>query len=64
MPIERDHLYIIPPGTYLSVVDGLCTSRNPRRVMARGCRSISCCNSLAADAERDRHLRYSFGHRR
>ena len=22
MPIERDHLYIIPPGAYLSVVDG------------------------------------------
>jgi two-component system, chemotaxis family, CheB/CheR fusion protein len=23
MPIERDHLYVIPPGTYLSVVHGL-----------------------------------------
>jgi two-component system, chemotaxis family, CheB/CheR fusion protein len=22
MPIERDHLYVIPPGTYLSVADG------------------------------------------
>src|ERR1700691_4353223 len=22
LPIEREHLYIIPPGTYLSVVDG------------------------------------------
>ena len=22
MPIERDHLYVIPPGTYLAVADG------------------------------------------
>ena len=22
MPLERDHLYVIPPGTYLSVVNG------------------------------------------
>ena len=43
MPIERDHLYVIPPGTYLSVVTAPCSSRSPRRVMARACRSISCC---------------------
>ena len=23
MPIEREHLYVIPPGTYLSVADGM-----------------------------------------
>ena len=30
MPIERDHLYVIPPGTYLSVGNGaLHLSRTP-----------------------------------
>ena len=43
MLIEREHLYVIPPGTYLSVGTALCTSRNRRRVTARVCRSTSCC---------------------
>ena len=44
MPIEPDHLYVIPPGTYLSVVDGSAAAvAARRRVMARACRSISCC---------------------
>jgi two-component system, chemotaxis family, CheB/CheR fusion protein len=30
MPIERDHLYIIPPGTYLSVADGLLHLSQPQ----------------------------------
>ena len=29
MPIERDHLYIIPPGTYLSVADGVLHLSQP-----------------------------------
>jgi two-component system, chemotaxis family, CheB/CheR fusion protein len=30
MPIERDHVYTIPPGTYLSVVDGLLHLSEPK----------------------------------
>ena len=30
MPIERDHLYTIPPGAYLSVVDGLLHLSEPK----------------------------------
>ena len=30
MPVERDHLYIIPPGTYLSVVDGVLSLSQPQ----------------------------------
>ena len=43
MPIERDHLYVIPPGAYLSVGDGALHLLAPRRVTARACRSTSCC---------------------
>jgi two-component system CheB/CheR fusion protein len=30
MPIERDHLYIIPPGTYLSVASGILHLSQPQ----------------------------------
>ena len=30
MPIEREHLYIIPPGTYLSVGDGILHLSQPQ----------------------------------
>src|ERR1700722_4249826 len=30
MPIERDHLYVIPPGTYLSVVGGALHLSQPK----------------------------------
>ena len=40
MPIERDHLYVIPPGTYLSVGNGALHLSQPRRVMVRDCLSI------------------------
>jgi two-component system, chemotaxis family, CheB/CheR fusion protein len=30
MPIERDHLYVIPPGTYLSVAAGVLHLSQPR----------------------------------
>ena len=30
MPIERDHLYVIPPGTYLSVADGALHLSQPQ----------------------------------
>ena len=43
MLIEREHLYIIPPGTYLSVGNGALHLSQPRRVTVRACRSTSCC---------------------
>ena len=52
MPIERDHLYIIPPGTYLAVAGGALQSRNPWRVMVRDCPSISCCTPWPPTAGR------------
>ena len=36
MPIERDHVYTIPPGAYLSVVDGLLHLSEPK--VRRGAR--------------------------
>jgi FixJ family two-component response regulator len=30
MPVERDHLYVIPPGTYLSVVAGVLRLSQPQ----------------------------------
>ena len=30
MPIERDHLYVIPPGSYLSVVGGALRLSTPQ----------------------------------
>jgi two-component system CheB/CheR fusion protein len=30
MPIEREHLYVIPPGTYLSVADGVLHLSQPQ----------------------------------
>jgi len=30
MPIERDHLYVIPPGTYLSVANGALHLSHPQ----------------------------------
>jgi two-component system CheB/CheR fusion protein len=30
MPVQRDHLYIIPPGTYLSVIDGALRLSHPQ----------------------------------
>ena len=42
MSIEIDHVYVIPPGTYLSVSNGALISRSRARGMARACLSISC----------------------
>jgi len=44
MPIAREHLYVIPPGRYLSVADGALHLSPPRSAMARGCRSTTCCS--------------------
>ena len=30
MPVEPDHLYVIPPGTYLSVADGALHLSQPQ----------------------------------
>jgi two-component system CheB/CheR fusion protein len=30
MPVEREHLYVIPPGTYLSVIDGALRVSQPQ----------------------------------
>ena len=30
MPIERDHVYVIPPGVYLSISEGALRLTNPR----------------------------------
>jgi two-component system CheB/CheR fusion protein len=30
MPIERDHVYVIPPGVYLSIGEGALRLTNPR----------------------------------
>ena len=51
MLIEREHLYIIPPGTYLSVGTGLCASRHRRHVTVRVCRSTSCCTRWQRSTE-------------
>jgi len=43
MLIERDHLYIIPPGTYLSVSNGVLHLSQPQaRHGARACPSTFC----------------------
>jgi two-component system CheB/CheR fusion protein len=49
MPIERDHLYVIPPGTYLAVADG--TLRLSQPLARHGARLPFdfLLNSLAAD---------------
>jgi len=41
MPIECNHVYVIPPQVYLSVHDGLLRLSRPEAV--RGCRSIISC---------------------
>ena len=44
MPLEREHIYLIPPGVYLSIRGGaLRLLRSRRSVMARACRSTSSC---------------------
>jgi two-component system CheB/CheR fusion protein len=30
MPVEREHLYVIPPGNYLSIVDGALHLSQPQ----------------------------------
>ena len=53
MPVEREHLYVIPPGTYLSVRDGaLHLSPTPGRVTVRACLSTSCCTRWRRSAAR------------
>ena len=50
MPIERDHLYVIPPGTYLSVAGRRAAPLGPAaRVTVRACRSTSSCTRLAEE---------------
>ncbi len=44
MRLEREHLYIIPPGTVSLRRQGrACTSPNRKRVTAPDCHSTSCC---------------------
>ena len=43
MAIEREHLYVIPPGTYLSVANGMLHVSHPRPATVRACRSTFCC---------------------
>ena len=51
MPIEREHLYVIPPGAYLSVADGaLHVSRSRGRATARACLSTFCCTRWRRNA--------------
>ncbi len=49
MPIERDHLYVIPPGTYLSVSDGLLRLSQPQARQGARLPFDYLLNSLAAD---------------
>ena len=43
MAIERERVYVIPPGVYLSVDEKAhCGFRGRRRVTACACRSTSC----------------------
>ena len=44
MLVERDHFYVIPPGTYLSVARrARCVFRTRWRGTERACLSTSCC---------------------
>ena len=43
MPLEREHIYLIPPGAYLSIRGGALRLRNRRSVTVRACRSTSSC---------------------
>ena len=52
MLIEREHLYIIPPGTYLSVGTGALHLTPPQVRHGRVCRSTSCCTRWQRIRER------------
>ncbi|HEX4112638.1 MAG TPA: chemotaxis protein CheB [Stellaceae bacterium] len=49
LPIERDHLYVIPPGTYLSVADGILHLTRPQARHGARLPFDFLLNSLAAD---------------
>ena len=53
MPIERDHLYVIPPGTYLSVGNGaLHLSPAPGASRCAPAVRLSCCTRWRRSAAR------------
>ena len=49
MPIEREHLYVIPPGTYLSVADGTLRLSAPQARHGARLPFDFLLNSLAAE---------------
>jgi two-component system, chemotaxis family, CheB/CheR fusion protein len=49
MPIERDHLYVIPPGAYLAVADGALVLSKPHARHGARLPFDFLLNSLAAD---------------
>jgi len=49
MPIERDHFYVIPPGSYLSIADGLLHLSEPQARHGARLPFDFLLNALAAD---------------
>src|SRR3984893_329291 len=59
MPIERDHVYVMPPGVYLSICEGAFRLTQPReRHGARACPSISFCVRLPKIAANEPSARF------
>ena len=59
MPVERDHVYVIPPGVYLSIRDGALRLTTRASGTARACRSISSCARSPKTAAREPSARSS-----
>ena len=64
MPLERDHVYVIPPGAYLSIRDGALRLSQPPGAPWRA-HAVRLLPALAGRGmRRARHLRDPVGHRR
>ena len=63
MPIEPNHLYVIPPGTYLSVRDGALRLSRPQARHGARLPFDFLLNSLAEEDRYACHLRDPFGNR-
>ena len=63
MLIERDHLYVIPPGTYLSVGNGALHLSQPQARHGARLPFDFLLHSLARGMRCARHLRDPFGNR-
>jgi hypothetical protein len=63
MPIEREHLYVIPPGTYLSVGDGALRLSQPQARHGARLPFDFLLHSLAEEYGGARRLRGPVGHR-